>query len=323
VILNSIKEENNLILSSDFPEIITEQKNNDPHLCILKHSFFSKTLHDTNKEIAGVEIALKNISERYIGYTLLELTFYDKQNKVLEIDNHKIIEFDPGSSRLLRLNYSGKEPDKISKYQIKVTETLILPDPIAIGNDSLSIMHHEITEMKEDERKVVHPYGVKLAIRNNSNKKIATSLFEAIFFDINGNIVDKVTYKTKDLDAEVSRAINIYSTILEETKVKSYFVKVTKTITTDVEKIQICNCRAKSTVNGEEITVIFKNLSEIPISAVIMVDLFNLKDEIIGSRAMELDQINANEIRQCNFLFELPPGENLVRFEPNVVEIIQ
>jgi hypothetical protein len=304
-----------------FSDINKQKGDNSNYISILKHEYFRKELQGSNKEIAGVEIDLKNISNNLIGYTLLELTFYDVDGNTLDTNRHKVSELDPGNSRILRYNYSGNEADKIAKYQVNVIETLILPDPIAIGNDMVSIMSHEISEMKEDERKVVHPYGAKLAIRNISDKKIAAAFFEAVFIDIEGNIVDTVNHKTTDLDAGVSRAINIYSKILEETRVKSYYIKVARVVTADVEKVQICSCRAKATRDGEEISVIIKNLSERPIGAVVLVNFFNHADEKIGAKSIVLDSINANEIKHCRFLFKPQPGDTVVRFDPNIAEI--
>jgi hypothetical protein len=66
------------------------------------------------------------------------------------------------------------------------------PEPTATGNEEIAIMKHSLSQL--DMRKAgagaKNFYCTELAIRNISESTIATAIFEVIFYDVNGNIVD-------------------------------------------------------------------------------------------------------------------------------------
>jgi hypothetical protein len=197
------------------------------------------------------------------------------------------------------------------------------PVPTATGNEKITILKHSPSGAYGgwDQRSSA-PTGVELAIRNVSDSTIATAVFEAVFYDKEGNIVDTAKHREIDWKPDTSRAIHIASSIYEYDKVKSYDVRIIRTTTADVEKVQLCRHAIRTTETGEEeIRGIVKNISEVKTDAALVATFYDPKKENIGTKVIILRDIEPNTIRQFDFKFKPQEGDIVRTYSLNVGEI--
>jgi len=204
------------------------------------------------------------------------------------------------------------------------------PAPTATGNEKITILKHSISVAERDEEQEYgrSPImdGVELAIRNVSDSTIATTVFEAIFYDQEGNILDTVKHREIDLKPNTSRAIRISSSIHEHEKVKSYDVRIIRATTTDVEKVQLFFRRheLRTTETGEEeIRGIVKALSEVKTDAAVVVTFYDPKKENIGTKVIILRGIEPNTVRQYCFKFKPQEGDTVRSCSFAIGEIVE
>jgi hypothetical protein len=168
-----------------------------------------------------------------------------------------------------------------------VAKTTLTPEPTAIGNERIAILKHSLVTAEEE-----YPGregGVEIAIRNVSETTIASAIFEAVFYDVEGNILDTVKHSEYDLKPSTSRGLLISSSTREPYKVKSYSVKITGTTTTDVEKVQLRRQEKRTTDAGEEeVSGIVKNISSMKTNAALVATFYDPKKENIGVRVIIL-----------------------------------
>jgi len=202
------------------------------------------------------------------------------------------------------------------------------PAPTATGNEKIKILKHSLpeTDMSRDEEYTSgeeYPISVELAIRNVSDSTIATTVFEAVFYDEEGNIVDTVKHREICLQPNTSRAIRISSSETEYDKVKSYDVRVVRTTTADVEKVQLRRHEIRTTETGEEeIRGIVKNISEVKTDTAVVVTFYDPKKENIGTKVLVLRDIEPNTIRQFDLKFKPQEGDRVGTYSLNVGEIV-
>jgi hypothetical protein len=205
------------------------------------------------------------------------------------------------------------------------------PVPTATGNEKIAILKHSLSPAPVGGTWVQiycvscrGAISIELAIRNISDSTLATIVFEAIFYDIEGNILDTVEYKTFDLKPDTSRAIGIGSLIPEYSKIKSYNVKITRMTTTDVEKVQLRRHeRSKTETGEEEIKGTVKNISDVKTDATLIANFYNTKKENIGTRVLALRDIEPDSIKQFNFKFKPQEGDRVVNYSLTIGEIVE
>jgi len=201
------------------------------------------------------------------------------------------------------------------------------PAPTATGNEKIKILKHSLSETdmaRYDEYTSgeEYPVSVELAIRNVSDSTIATTVFEAVFYDEEGNIVDTVKHREIYLKPNTSRGIRITSSESEHGKVKSYDVRVVRTTTADVEKVQLRRHEIRTTETGEEVRGIVKNISEVKTDAALVVTFYDPKKENIGTKVLVLRDIEPNTIRQFDFKFKPQEGDRVRTYSLAVGEIV-
>jgi len=287
-------------------------------ITILKHEIYRKG-EGGELEAAGVELAIKNVSDSLIGSALFEAVLYDIEGNTLNAIEHKTIELRPNLSRTIRITSSGPERDKIESYNVRLVKTAMPPEPTATGNEKITILKHKLSEMTMDYRGGEGSSGVELAVRNVSDSTIASAAFEAVLYDIEGNILDTVKHREIDLKPNTSRAINITSSMPERDKVKSYNVKITRATTADVEKVQLRRHEIKTTEAGEEVRGIVKNISEVKTDAALVATFYDPKKENIGTKVLILKDIEPDNIKQFHFLFKPQEGDMVRTYTLNIV----
>jgi hypothetical protein len=203
-----------------------------------------------------------------------------------------------------------------SAKKAKVTEST------ATGDDKITIMKHKLfdTGTSPRDRDLGASDGAELAIRNVSDSTIATVIFEAAFYDIEGNIIDTAEHKETDLKPRTSRAILIFLPTSTQYKIKSYNIRVIRTVTADVEKVQLRGHAVRTNEAGEEeVKGAVKNLSNDKADAVLVAAFYNPKKESIGNKAIILRDIEPDNIKQFHFRFKPQEGDIVRTYNLKVV----
>ena len=120
-----------------------------------------------------------------------------------------------------------------------------MPEPSATGNETIAILKHLFSEIDGARGEGYAATRVDLAIRNVSDTTIATAVFEGVFYDFDGNVVDTVKHKEVEFKPETSRLIHVTSSIpiYERDDIGSYAVRLVRATTADVEKFQLSPAR--------------------------------------------------------------------------------
>ncbi|MFC1875121.1 hypothetical protein ACFLY3_03100 [Chloroflexota bacterium] len=276
----------------------------DDNISIIKHGIYTEFEESGARKKTGAELTICNVSGSTIASALFEAVFHDKEGGTLDTVEYKAIELLPNLDRIIRINSSSLEGNKAEGYNVRLVKTTITPEPKATGNDKIEIRKHIF--YNDDTSRAY----AELVIKNVSNSTIATAVFEAAFYDIEGTIIDTVTREIFEYKPNTSRALNIISSIDEYNRVRGYNIKITRTTTTDVEKVQLRRHEAKTTDAGEEeINGIAKNISNIKTDAAVVANFFDQKNENIGSRVIILREIEPNTVRQFHFVFKPQEGD--------------
>jgi hypothetical protein len=169
-----------------------------------------------------------------------------------------------------------------------------------------------------------YPDGLELAIRNVSDSTIATAVFEAVFYDKEGNILDTIQHREVDLKPDTSRAVHISFSKFDCKQVKSYDVRIIRTTTADVEKVQLRRHEIGTTQTGEEeISGTVKNLSEVKTDAALVATFYDGRKEAIGTKVLVLRDIEPNAIRQFDLRFRPQEGDRVRTYTLDVGEIVE
>jgi hypothetical protein len=113
-------------------------------------------------------------------------------------------------------------------------------------------------------------------------------------------------HKEYEIKPKTSRAITIKPTADNITggPVKSYNINLLKTITTDIEKIQILRNEVKRVENGgQEISGILKNISNFKTDAVLIATFRDFKEETVGIKILKVNDMGPNSLRKFSLLF--------------------
>ncbi len=297
----------------------------DEKISILKHGVYIKSKERGEVEKAGVELTIKNVSDTTIGSVVFEAVFYDKEGNIVDTVEHKTVELLPYmKGHTIHITSSSPERDKIESYNVRLVKKTTPPTPTATGNEKITILKHSLFKTADDYSLVGRTAIVELAIRNVSDSTLATIVFEAVLYDIEGNILDTVKHREIDLKPSTSRAISINSYITELNKVRSYNVKIIKMTTTDVEKVQLRRHERSTTETGEEeVRGVVKNISNVKTDTALVGTFYDPKKENIGTKVIILRDIEPNSIRQFHFKFKPQEGDIVRTYTLNIGEIAE
>lgn len=304
-------------------QIVLSTASGSDAILIKNHNLFYEEREGFHGTVAGVEFEATNISDNLIGSAVFEVEFYDTQGSVLDTRNYKVINWPLNYSRTIRISSSAAEMNFIKNYQLKLLKTATTPQAVVTGNEKLTVLKHKFMDACED-RGQESAAGVEVALRNVSEATVATILFEAIFFDIEGNVVNTIKHYEFEIKPGFSRSIYISSNVEEAEIVKSYDVKIKRITTTETEKVQIRWKKIVTNENGEEeISGAVKNISDAAIDAALAAVFFDNDNENIGTKFAVLRGIEPGTIRQFQFKFKPQPGDKVVTFALNVGDLIE
>jgi hypothetical protein len=279
---------------------------------ILSHNLIYENNGDS-VNVKGVVLKIKNISGNNIGRFVLNIVFYGLKGNIIDIVEFTDTDFWKDASRLLRIQSTKANGDDILSYHVKVIKVTMTPIPIVKGSDKILIMRHSFRENNEEYNRGMPMSYIDVSIRNISGETIATAIFEAIFYDVEGNILDNVRHKELELKPDSSRAIVIVSNKITTVLPKSYSINIVKVITTDVEKVQLLDHKVKTIETGaEEVRGILKNIGAFETDAVLIATFQDSRGEIIGTKAILVRGIGPGAFKSFYFVFDTP-GEEKIR----------
>ena len=294
----------------------------DEKIAILKHDIYRKG-GDDSKEAISIELAIKNISDTVLGSVLFEAELYDIEGNILDKVEQKTIELNPNVSRTIRINYSEPKSDKVRSYCVRVAKIAMPPELKATGNEKIAILKHRIITQEDDDTRV-HMGGVDIAIRNVSDVAVASVIFEAVFYDIEGNVLDTVKHSEADLKPNFSRAVAIYFSQQNVYQIRGYDIRIVRMRTADDEKVQLRKHEIKTTDDGqEEVRGIVKNISGAKTDAALVATFLDSKKENIGIRVVILRDIEPGSIKQFHFMFKPIEGDIMRTYTLNIGDIVE
>ena len=304
--------------TGDTPEAPEPMATGNEQLAILKHDLYSKD--GDNKEAIAIGLKVKNISGAVIGSALFEAELYDIYGNILGTVEKKAMDFKPGATRTIRLEYSGPDSDKVRSYCAKLTGIAMPPEPAVTDNESIKILKYSLNIGLKDELGNIS--SADITIRNVSQSTAASIIFEATFYDIEGNVLETIRQRETDLKPSTSRAVTILLDKPGVEKIKSYSISIVKVTTADVEKVQLRHHDMRTTSIGEgEVSGTVKNISSEKVDTALVASFFDYTKENIGTRVLILRDIVPNSIKQFRFSFKLMKGDRLKSYTLDIGDL--
>ncbi len=299
----------------------------DEKICIIKHNIYRHIQND-EPEIAGVYLNVKNVSTSIIGSVTFGVIFYDIEDNIVEETEYKKFELLPDKDTIVHI--PSKAGHIVESYSVKTTQIIIAPMPVVIDNDKVTITKHGLVltnnfphsrEWKE----------IDIAVHNISESNIAKIILEAIFYDIEGNVLDITKREEYDLTVGTSRSICIIPSVSMNNSEKfhyrniwSYAVRIIKTVTADVEKVRLCRHEAITLDNGwEEVRGIVKNISDGEADTVLVATFKNYADEKIATKIIPIKSIKPRSYHNFHFVFQPSEGEKVKTYSLDIGEIAE
>jgi hypothetical protein len=157
------------------------------------------------------------------------------------------------------------------------------------------------------------PDGVEVAIKNISGVTAATIIFEARFFDIEGNVLETARRTEVDLKPGGSRALLLQYPRQESSyKLKSYAINIVKMTTADVEKVQLRRHEIKTNPAGESVVEgVVKNISTAKTDVALVANFLNPQKESIGSHVVLIRGMEPESIKRFKMNFKAQPGDTV------------
>ncbi|MFZ7133474.1 MAG: FxLYD domain-containing protein [Eubacteriales bacterium] len=273
--------------------------------------------------IQGVAIEVKNISEGNIGKVTYEIELIDSNGCVIEEIQKNLNDIGKGDIKSVYIELDTYIEVDVRSYNLTIINLILTPAPIVIGNERIEILHHTCKPAGTEPR-VGFATTIEIAIRNISDKTVATAIFDVAYYDSEGNILDSFQHRETELKPKTSRAIMITTEKVKFDDVKSYRVNLREVITTDFEKIHLIKYDMIKTQNGwMEVTGIVKNISEVNINGALLIHFKDTIDKNISAQAIILRDICPGSVRNFYITFNPPEGTIVRICTIDVAEIIK
>jgi hypothetical protein len=205
----------------------------------------------------------------------------------------------------------------------KKNDKILQKDSVAIGNESLTIIKHAMRPFSRMRGfpDVEHTTWIDMTILNTTDKTIATAIFEGIFFDINGNVLEKIKHTIYELKPNCSRVITVVNDITRSELIKSYKIGIVKTVTADIERIQIQkHTMRKNADGGVEIWGILKNISAVKTNVSVILTVNDFNNEKIGKSVLVIEGIDPESYKKFSFIFNAPDGDAVSKYSLEIAE---
>jgi hypothetical protein len=287
-------------------------------IAILGHNVFREDDKESGGSRIVIELNIENVLDKLIGSVVFEAVFSDKEGNIIDKVEQKISDISPNSKRTVRLIHREDKNKPVENYSVKVGKISIAPAPTAAGNDMVSLIKHNLNFID-----YIIFDGLECGIKNISDKVIASAYFECTFYDSEGNAVAVVKHKETNLRPNNSRGITIKPLIPDAINIKSYNIKTVRTVTADVEKVQIIKSDIRAEGPDREVTILCKNICPEKADAAIVVTFFNQDKENIGTRVIPVRDMEPDATRQFKILFKPLAGDIVKTCEVHVGDLIE
>ena len=292
-------------------------------ITIQEHGIYRKVGEGEEVELVGVDFTIKNVSDLEICTAVYEVVFYDVEGKALDTVKQKTVELRPKNNRKIRVISSGDFKDKVKSYSVKVLEVVFPPAPVVIEHEKIKILKHCISSPEKVEVKNF-PNSIEFAVKNISGENIATAVFEVMFYDVEGNLLEEAEKRVNDLKANMCRAINVDCHVMKFNILKSYSIKVTRVVTMDVEKVQVRRHEKETTEDGEEkITGTIKNISEEKTDAALVAQYYDISEELVGLSVLPLRDVEPNETRNFEVRYRPQEEDKVAKYKLTIADIVE
>ena len=273
----------------------------------------------------GVLFEFKNKTEAVIGRLVFEAVMFDAKGNIVDSIERKINDFEAGKTYIMRIETGKAAAIDIASYDVHIKEMVITPPPEAEGDQRIVIMRHKFQDTGLLDVGITHfKTGIELAVRNVSDENIASAIFAVDLFDAAGNFITTFRHTEIDIQRDVSRAFLIQTTNIKEDVVRSYNIKIIKTVTADIEKVQLRRNEYKKLPDGrDEVSGLVKNISSASTDAVVVVNYLDANEECIGVRTQELKDIAPGTVCKFAVVFDCPEGRFIKKRDIDIGELVE
>lgn len=299
---------------------ITKNSDDDIKIQVLRHEIIKDGSIHAGK---GVFITIKNISEFDIAEALFEAIFYNTAGETIDNVNYSSCDIKRGEIRKIKI-VTLRDIIQIMKYSIKLLKIIPIPVPTAIGNNEIQILEHSLQKVEEFSSGQRPETSINVAIKNISEKTVSTAIFEIIMLDGSGIILDKIVHKELYIKSQNGRRFNVVTKSDIWNKVKSYKIRVIKTITADIEKVQICSQRIRTNDNGEEeFGGLIRNISDVKTDTAVVATFKDRLDDVIGIIVLPVKNIEPGKVKKFDFIYTNPSRGHINSFRLDVGDILE
>ncbi len=291
---------------------------------ILSHSLILKKA-TSQKAGKGVSFSVKNNAGASIGKLVFEAVFFDAKGNVIDTVERNVIDFEADKTYSLRIDTEKAEKVDIASYEVHIKKMVLTPVPKVEGDQRIVIIKHSFQDTGLLDVGITHiKRGIELSIRNVSGQAIASAIFAVDLFDAEGNFITMLKHTESDIQPNTSRAFLIQTTSVTDDIIRSYSIKLIKTVTADVEKVQLRKNEVKRLPNGrEEVSGLVKNVSGVKSDAIVVVTFLDASEETIGVRTAELEDIVPGTVRKFAVVLDCPEGMSVKKRNIDVGELTE
>jgi hypothetical protein len=298
----------------------TKKSDDDIKIQILSHEIIRD---DSKYNGKGIYIVVNNVSEFDIAEAVFETKFYDITGEIIDNVNYSLCDLKKGKTRKIRI-VTQKDVNEIVSYTIEILKLIPIPVPTAIGNNEIQILDHSLQKIELFSSGQRPETLINIAIRNISEKTIATAFLEITLLDGMGIILDKIVHKELYIKSKSGRRFDIAIKQEIQNKVKSYNIRVTKAITADVEKVQICSHRIRTNDNGEEeVAGSVKNISDVNTDIAVVATFKDKLENVIGVKILSIKNIEPGRIKNFDIVFTNPLHEHINSFRLDLGDMVE
>jgi hypothetical protein len=273
----------------------------------------------------GVTFSVRNNTETSIGKLVFEALFFDVKGNVVDTIERNINDFESGKTYSMRIQSVKAATIDIISYDVHIKEMVVTPLPEAAGDQRIIIIKHSFEDtrlLNIDVNQIKR--GIELAIRNVCGQSIASAIFAADLFDAEGNYITTLKHTETDIQRDTSRAFLIQTSSIKDDIIRSYNIKLIKTVTADLEKVQLRRNEVKKLPGGkEELSGLVKNVSTVKTGAVLAVTFLDANEEPIGVRTLELKDIAPGTVCKFALEFECPEGLTVKKRDIDIGELVE
>ena len=297
-------------------------------ISIIKHELFDKKINGIDN-VKYLTVHFKNTSDSHISKVSFAVLFYDAQHNLLDTVEQDFSDFKIDTIRVINVETARAISSQIESYELVIKSINKLPKSIATGSAMVEIIKHDLL-IGADPYDSTSTSGiielsigaVSLAIRNISDKVLSTIIFKVELYDVDNNLIDTIRHEEYELTPFSSRAFMITSSKYAGNHAASYKVSIIKTLTPEVEKVQLRR-HDKSILpdGGERISGLLKNLSSEKADSAVIVTLLDSKNERIGTKVAIIKEIAPGSIKRFSFDFYPPCGEKSKSYSIEVGDI--